>query len=37
MTTDHKGYKHRPFDTQDLIVLIACAIATLALILILMD
>lgn len=37
MTTDHKGYKHHPFDTQDMIVLIACAITTLALILILME
>ena len=29
---DHKGYEIRPFDRQDTIVLIACAIAAAALI-----
>ena len=29
---DHKGYEIRPMDTQDVIVLVACAIAAAALI-----
>lgn len=32
---DHNGYELRPMDTQDIIVLVACAVAILVLVVLL--